>query len=220
MNTDRVNETVNGNNKISDEDDRSFYERLPRFVTDQPVEAIGADLPELTRFFEYDEKQFSLIIKPARFTTQNEDSNTFESVSRFPGDFEQKTEEALRLLADAENKNYDHEKLILVSGFTQLKDVIDWLNEDEEGVENAAVEADNEVNETNETRTEITERRIEIALSTLCAVSYILKCGGRELYFHPIERLRQVEKEGEIYYKVYFTQGFFSSSLFREFLWD
>jgi len=211
-----------GNDGADENDNENFYECLPRFVTDQPIEAVGEDLHPVERIVEYGGKQFVLTIIPAKVIVNAEDNNGFESRSRLPGDSERKMEEALRLLADPKNINYDADENVLTTGFSQLSAVISWLDEDEDedGRNDEIKDRNDEIKDKNRTPTEITPSRVEIVLSTLCNIYYVLKRGEREFYFRSIEMIRRIEKDGEIYFVIYFTQVFFNSDLLRRFLWD
>lgn len=201
---------ANGNDGADENDNENFYECLPRFVTDQPIEAVGEDLPPVERIVEYDGKQFVLIIIPAKVIVNADDNNGFESRSRLPGDSERKMEEALRLLADPKNINYDADENVLTTGSSQLSNVIKWLDSDED-----EEDRNDEIKDKNHPPS-----RVEIVLSTMCNMYYILKRGEREFYFRPIEMIRWIEKDGEIYYVIYFQQSFFNGDLLRRFLWD
>lgn len=97
----------------------------------------------------------------------------------------------LRGLADHANINFNEEKYVLACSLRQLLDGINALADD-----TAAVN----------------QSQIEIALAALTNVNYLLKQGEREFYFRPLEALRRVEKDDEIYYKISFTPFFFNDA--------
>lgn len=166
-----------------------FYAKLPRFVAGEAVEAVEAALPRIERHVERGGRQLTLTILPA-FIAVADGTGGFQQVCRFPGDFEQSLERVLRQLAVAENGNFDSDKYILQCSYRQLNTRLTALDE----------------------ATAPTPTRIEIALSTLASVNYILECGETQFSFNPIQEMRQAKKDGEIYYQLLFNRFFFGDS--------
>lgn len=175
-----------------------FYADLPLFVTGQSIEAVGAALPGIERIVERNGRQLTLTILPA-FIAVADAAGGFQQVCRFPGEFEHLLEWVLRGLAVAGNVNFNEKNYLLRCSYRQLSAGITALGDS----------------------TAPTQDQIEIALSTLTSVNYILEYETTLFSFSPIQELHQTEKDGEIYYRLLFTRFFFDDSrLFDELFAD
>ena len=196
MKSEQVKESVNS----SDKDNGSFYEGLPRFIDNQPIEAVGANLPEVERRVAYGDELLTLTISAARVSRPAADTvgGSSQSLSRFPGAIERRLEAALRELAVTGNRNFNAERNILYTGTQQLSEKINRIDAEQQ----------------------LSEDEIRLALATLFNVSFCLEHKKREFYFRPVEGFERVEKDEESFYKISLSPVFFSDRLFVERLFE
>ncbi len=170
----------------------TLYEQLPRFVDGITVETEDVKLQPVERSVQLDGRQFDFIILPASIIAKIGDDGEIDEQRRLPGDFEEFLESVLRALAVPENPNFDATKSLLWCGHDQL--IFGMSDFEDENGEKA----------------DLTGNRIEVALSTLASVEYILKRETSEFYFSAVQHLRQTELDGKIYYRLSFTSFFFN----------
>jgi hypothetical protein len=160
----------------------NIYKLLPRFVSESDVKHTDkCHLPEVKRDFERNGVRFNFVISPALIYNPNEGNKHY-----YPGEREKIVELALRELAVEENPNFIKSNLALIF---RLRYFLEYLAHHSAG-------------------SVYTTGEIELSLHILSGTTYQLDDGKSEMYVRPVEELKRVEENEEVYYYLQFSSMF------------
>jgi len=175
-------------NQNFSEESAGFYQRLPRFVNELPEAGENNIYPEIERGFDYEGQKYTLRIVPAVAIKRAMQGLPNDPRSLYPGPDEERIEKILRDLAVPGNINFYTEDCRLCFSLTQIaRKYTEEHGEDE-----------------------LTSERLDLSLQIIFDSRYFIERDGREFYFVPLEKLKCIEKDGELYYLLEFTDFFFN----------